>query len=550
MINITDIKFDKYKSFDNENFISNIKNVNVFIGKNNSGKSSCLDVIEYIFRNVSINRNKAENIRISHKLNDELIKTVFPLNSSISGIGGAYRYAKKYNNSSMWFSIEKQNSTYGIKNNVSYLHELNNFDYGRELASQWSRIAEHIMSDLSNVKIFKISAERNIYPEDGSVDQVYSTGEGVTTKIANYINDSAKDEKVIEEILLAELNKIVFPDSLYTNIKVQQFKDGENYKWEIYLTENGNRYALSKMGSGLKTIIMVLLNLIVLKKEVNNKCIYLFEELENNLHPSLQRRLFNYIYECAEKENLTIFITTHSHVAINSFYDKEKAHIYHIEKSENKSYIHEVNNYFDKAAILDDLDVKASDLFQSNGIVWVEGPSDRIYIKKWLELKDSSIIENVHYQFAYYGGKNLFHYTTEENENNLINVLLTNRNSAIVIDSDKRARGSKINATKLRIQKEFNEKKLLCWITQGKEIENYITKKDINQLFSVSKENIGLYELFPDYIKNEEPNFATKKVEFSKKITQIMDVNSLGIYNLDEMIKELIRQIKKWNGIV
>ena len=450
----------------------------------------------------------------------------------------------------MWFSIEKQNSTYGIKNKVSYLHELNNFYYGRELASQWGKIAEHIMSDLSNVKILKISAERNIYPEDGTIDQVYSTGEGVTTKIANYINDSAKDEKVIEEILLAELNKIVFPDSFYTNIKVQQFKDGENYKWEIYLTENENRYALSKMGSGLKTIIMVLLNLIVLKKEVNNKCIYLFEELENNLHPSLQRRLFNYIYECAEKENLTIFITTHSHVAINSFYDKEKANIYHIEKNENKSYIHEVNNYFDKAAILDDLDVKASDLFQSNGIVWVEGPSDRIYIKKWLELKDSSIIENVHYQFAYYGGKNLFHYTTEENESNLINVLLTNRNSAIVIDSDKRARSSKINATKNRIQKEFNEKKLLCWITQGKEIENYITKKDINQLFSVSKENIGLYELFPDYIKNEEPNFTTKKVEFSKKITQIMDINSLKIYNLDEMINELIRQIKKWNGIV
>ena len=33
--------------------------------------------------------------------------------------------------------------------------------------------------------------------------------------------------------------------------------------------------------------------------------------------------------------------------------------------------------------MLNDLDVRASDLLQSNGIIWVEGPSDRIYIKRW-----------------------------------------------------------------------------------------------------------------------------------------------------------------------
>ena len=36
----------------------------------------------------------------------------------------------------------------------------------------------------------------------------------------------------------------------------------------------------------------------------------------------------------------------------------------------------------DNYDVLDDLGAKASDIFQSNGIIWVEGPSDRIYIKK------------------------------------------------------------------------------------------------------------------------------------------------------------------------
>ena len=38
MFDIKGIKFDEYKSFSTDNKINNIKKVNVFIGKNNSGK--------------------------------------------------------------------------------------------------------------------------------------------------------------------------------------------------------------------------------------------------------------------------------------------------------------------------------------------------------------------------------------------------------------------------------------------------------------------------------------------------------------------------------
>ena len=144
-------------------------------------------------------------------------------------------------------------------------------------------------------------------------------------------------------------------------------------------------------------------------------------------------------------------------------------------KDGKASIVKQIENYLDKADILDDLDVKASDLLQANGIIWVEGPSDRIYIKRWLEVfGGNDVQEGRDYQFAYYGGRLLSHYSVEEDAKDLINILLINRNSAIVIDSDKRSHATSLNATKKRVISEFQEKKLFAWVTKGKEIENYV----------------------------------------------------------------------------
>ena len=54
--------------------------------------------------------------------------------------------------------------------------------------------------------------------------------------------------------------------------------------------------------------------------------------------------------------------------------------------------------------ILRDLRYQASDLLQTNGIIWVEGPSNRIYINRWLELSGSKFTEGVDYSIMFYGG--------------------------------------------------------------------------------------------------------------------------------------------------
>lgn len=201
----------------------------------------------------------------------------------------------------------------------------------------------------------------------------------------------------------------------------------------------------------------------------------------------MQRRVFEYLYSFTEKHDVRIFLTSHSHVAINVLYGKDNACIYHVTKENKYSSIKPVGTYFDKIDILEDLDVKASDILQSNGIIWVEGPSDRIYIKRWLEVfTDNQFVEGRDYQFLYYGGKLLSHYELgrDESVEGLINILTTNRNAAIVIDSDKKYASAKINDTKKRVKEEFEKQGFMCWITQGKEIENYLTARSINQAFN------------------------------------------------------------------
>jgi putative ATP-dependent endonuclease of OLD family len=58
---------------------------------------------------------------------------------------------------------------------------------------------------------------------------------------------------------------------------------------------------------------------------------------------------------------------------------------------------------------LEDLGYHASDLLQSNGVIWVEGPTDRLYLLKWLELTGLKAKEDLDFTIMFYGGRLLSH---------------------------------------------------------------------------------------------------------------------------------------------
>lgn len=557
-MNLSNIKFKNYKSFgDYWSSIQNISSVNVLIGRNNSGKSSVLDVLEGLTNANVFNRNSSLNesftVELEHMLNEHEIRELLKGDN----LWRVSQFVNKFVGKKKNYFVEVERESFSTPNvfEFKYVEHIDQSECFNIPLADLS-LNGSMINPYQRYKFRKLAADRDIVPEgDSATLGLAENGEGATRIIKTFLLDNKYDEKIIENILLSALNDILASDASYERIRIQSISDEENgERWEIFLEEKGKRYPLSKMGSGLKTILLVLINLLVIpvmEEYKTSRLIFAFEELENNLHPALQRRLFEYLYQYSIEKETILFLTTHSHVAINLFSNRENVQLFHVKKENGDSTVETVDDNISKSQILEDLDVKASDLLQSNGIIWVEGPSDRIYIKKWIELcAEKTFVEGRDYQFLYYGGRLLAHYTSDEEQTKLLNILTTNRHAAIVIDSDKRARNSVINSTKKRIQNEFNEKLLFCWITKGKEIENYIKAEILSEVFKMEMSQCEQFELFPDYIESVYKNFQTKKVEFARKITETMvsekDID--GILDLKNQVKKLVDCINKWNS--
>ena len=549
--------FSSYGPFQGErNELLLGKNVTLIIGKNNTGKSCAVDLLCQLFGSDLGRTNAAlpETVDLHYTLDEATINEFFPKATSKLIIPSIFRHEFGRQFVDKRFVVRH----YYPSTLVAPVSSYNDKSlYSEQNEECWQSLASELMISFDNYKetvtIQRLMAERAILPEIASdTVRLTSRGEGASNLVQRIINQSIRDESLIEDKLLCALNEIMAPDALFESIRVQiVVRDGEE-KWEIFLREEGKgRFPLSSTGSGLKTVILVLLNLLTVNQNARGDRYFCFEELENNLHPSLQRRLFQYLYRYSQDQGVKIVLTSHSSVAINVFSGLEGNRIYHAQK--NQDGVNELKCVMttdEGRDLLADLGVKASDLFQANGIIWVEGPSDRIYIKAWLEaLYPGEFIEDTHYQFLYYGGKLLSHYTAEETAEK-INVMFTNMNSAIVIDSDRRKEKVEEKKKKKRVRKEFNARGLFCWITEGKEIENYLSLGPLERSFGskAPKAQVGALELFPEYIEKTYPKFKSCKVDFARVVAANIHEEDLDVLDLRKRITALRDVIEKWNS--
>ena len=550
-MDIKNIIFENYKCFRHAE-ISNLQPINIIIGKNNIGKSSILDILEMIY---SKRPSRQTNIIADKELSEMDIRRAFR-EDMYGGLPGSnhFEFGKVF--------IGK-NFKINIKNDGKYpsneFYEQYNDIYKEQYKTYWKRLGTEIYYEKKIPK--RILAERNIFPEtENEKMSVDSNGNGITTIINNYLNKNEYDEDLVRHTLLNKLNEIMGDDANFTEIVTQQIKYNESTKWEIFLREEDKgRIALSESGSGLKTILMVLVYTILIpdveKKKISDY-IFMFEELENNLHPSLQRRLLKYIEDISIK-GATFFLTTHSNIMLDTFQKNELVNILHVQKTDNKSIIVNSSDNIQKNNILDDLGLKASDLLQSNSIIWVEGPSDRIYLNKWIQLwSNNTLREGKDYQCVFYGGRLLSNITLDKkSEDELVNLINVNRNSIVIIDSDKKSSHSPINSTKRRIKEECEKNNTMCWITKGREIENYIPDTLIKKVkgFEKSKKTYSQFQNMEDFLdslqKGLGKQFLRDKIAFSREVLSNAEINDfINSFDLNTKMKQLIKNISSWNN--
>lgn len=247
-------------------------------------------------------------------------------------------------------------------------------------------------------------------------------------------------------------------------------EDGRRHPGLRFQDRNGARLFHASDGQG-----HILFMIMEIRKHLWSTS-FLLEEPDVYLHPSLQKRFVEYLDELAQGCRHQFFITSHSPYLLTSIAglaaeSDSRAVVYRFQYEDRGSREWsgtgvEIPKMIAFRSLLSSVGHSPADVLEANGVIWVEGPSDMLYLKCWLELyakglslidqKDARVRWGLDARLLIYGGSNLGLVDPEPDfwlvENSsaharLLELAQSRQNAAVLLDRDDGIKEGSVRAS-------------------------------------------------------------------------------------------------------
>lgn len=392
MKEISNLKFYSLKAL-KKGQIENLGKINIFCGKNNSGKTTLLDALFQIDNNSLGELITEDKLRFfENAWNSNAQSWTFKIGGGLIHFNSLFDVfeplriiAEIFKERKIWYSDElpafvekftelilrkiEQESREIVRNKYNqYLKQANTLEsWKKAFTSIFESCFVENFPKFSG-KVFLIYPKRSIQnpipvSPNENVDQFGSNIIGRLFELKNKLTGTS------EINLYHEIRKAfeVVSDGYSFDIEIQQ----NNLSLYFSRINKKEWFNASDCGLGLQDLLILLYFAI----EPTNSII-LIEEPENHIHPEIQRRLIRFLSEETDKQ---YFIATHSNIFLNTTY-ANRIFFTSIEKGEVK-----VTDATKRTEILNEIGYSVSDNLVSDLIVLVEGPTDTPIIEEYLK---------------------------------------------------------------------------------------------------------------------------------------------------------------------
>lgn len=505
--------------------MSDLGKVNFLIGPNNSGKSRMMRSLFYGECETTVTSSKTEifqseaekllNIMRSYKvssvkdLNQELFELYAAgiiMESNKNAIGpkkdlrNNATLAKVSFEISMRFEerpINERNTRINFaKPWNEIIHNIpGNFDLGTNGLTTNNRGGIYIPI-LRGTRTFDGSGGEDSYLSRTKKDYFNDINDGLIFTGYNIFSEVRKLllGRLVDRKLIRDYEKFLSDNFFHQEVTLIP-QEGE----DLLLVKIGkeDEKLIYDLGDGVQSIIVLTFPIFIRKGKEQT---FYIEEPELNLHPSLQRKLLQCLVQFFPKHQF--FLTTHSNHFLEAITEYEGVSLFSFRKSQvdQKFHVRPLNSM--NTEILDDLGVRNSSVLLANCTIWIEGITDRLYIRKFLELfmnhqknrksKFYQLKEEQHYSFVEYGGSNIVHWDFGDDASENIRASVISNRILLIADSDHNEKGNIPKAKKDRFEKleEALGKNFIR--LNEKEIENILTRDVVLKVVQTYEKNDGL----------------------------------------------------------